>query len=221
MTIDIFEFWNGIGRSEKVHPVDREVFERLGLDGHSFNHNTLPLCFGGPLRSACVVLLYMSPGYHPSDEVYAKTREGRDNYVRRRRGNEPLGSADTPGGRWWRERTRCFRVDDKIVATNLSILNIGAYHSKEMKDPQLLAALPSSRVSLDWAQAVLFPDAVAGKRVVVCMRAAKFWGLREGRAYGRALFAPEVTRRGHMVHNELRERVIQAVRTKLLKVGHA
>jgi len=44
------------------------------------------------------------------------------------------------------------------------VLNIGAYHSTAFADYQLLAALPSCRVSLDWAQGVLFPQAVKGDR---------------------------------------------------------
>jgi len=50
------------------------------------------------------------------------------------------------------------------------------------------------------------------KRVVVCLRAARFWGLAEGHRYGRALFAPPVTRSGYMKKGPMRDKVIRAVR---------
>jgi hypothetical protein len=82
----------------------------------------------------------------------------------------------------------------------------------------LLAALPSSRVAIDWAQNVLFPDAIKGKRVVICLRSAKYWGLdpgTKGRKYGEALFAPLTVRAGHMQHGSLREEIREKVRASL------
>ena len=152
----------------------------------------------------------MSPGLAPQDEIMATTREGQDTYVRRRQGEEPLPNLDTPAGKWWTERTRCFGLDHAVIARHVAILNIGAYHSKEMNDTELLAALPSSRVCLDWAQGVLFPEAESKKRVVICLRAAKFWGLKSGQRYEGTLFAPPVTRGGHMIRGASRDEVIDA-----------
>ena len=117
--------------------------------------------------------------------------------------------------RWWESRTKCYGPWEELQS-KIAILNIGAYHSKKFKDRPLLAALPSSRVSLDWAQRVLFPSAIRGDRVVVCLRAAKFWGLTEGERYGRALFAPFVTRRGHMRDFEMRSTIIRKVQRAVL-----
>ncbi len=103
------------------------------------------------------------------------------------------------------------------MRTKFAILNIGAYHSEKFVDRPLLAALPSSRVSIDWAQHVLFPEAIAGRRVVVCLRSAKFWGLKEGKRYGKALFAPPVTRRGHMIHGRERNAIIREVKAALVR----
>jgi hypothetical protein len=107
-----------------------------------------------------------------------------------------------------------------IAASGIAFLNIGAYKSREMNDTELLAALPSSRVCLDWAQQELFPAAEAGKRVVICLRAAKFWGLKPGTDYPGALFSPKVNRAGDMLRKEpadreYRERAINSVRTAL------
>jgi hypothetical protein len=217
---DIFDFWSQIEPNKNIHPSDERVFSRLGPDGHGFNHKTLPACFMGPLRTAPVVLLFMSPGLSKRDEDLAKDKETQDYYVRRRQGNEPLPDAGLPGSTWWTERTKCFetdQIDAARIRSNLAVLNISAYHSKEMKDPQLLAALPSSRVCLDWAQNILFPAAEAGERVVVCLRAVKFWGLSSMVKYDGTLYAPPVTRGGHMVQGPTRNEVIKAVRAALCR----
>jgi len=67
-------------------------------------------------------------------------------------------------------------------------------------------------MSLDWAQTVLFPEAEAGKRVVICLRAAEFWGLGRGQKYGASLFSPAVTRGGHMLNGPMKDEVIEATR---------
>ena len=81
----------------------------------------------------------------------------------------------------------------------------------------MLAALPSSRVSIDWAQRVLFPEAMSGRRVVICLRAARYWGLQDGKRYGRALFAPLVARNGHMIHKPLRSVVVREAKDALAR----
>jgi hypothetical protein len=97
----------------------------------------------------------------------------------------------------------------------VAVLNIGAYHSRAFADTPLLAALPSSRMSIAWAQKVLFPQAISGDKVVICLRATHFWGLEMGRKYGHSLFAPHVTRGGHMKHNKMRKQIIKAVKAKI------
>jgi hypothetical protein len=218
--MDFFEFWSQIGPNDHIHPSDKDVFRRLGLDGHGFNHETLPGCFMGRLRTAPVVLLFMSPGLSDEDAASAKSQKWREWHVHQRGGDEPLPSMDTSAGKWWAKRTRIFSEDHEIIRSRVAFLNIGAYKSKEMKDPELLAALPSSRVCLDWAQTKLFPDAESKKRVVVCLRAAKFWGLKPGMVYEGTLFAPNVTRAGDMLKKEprdrdIREQVREAVRHAL------
>lgn len=92
-------------------------------------------------------------------------------------------------------------------------MNIGAYHSKNFVDHDLLASLPSSRAAIDWAQGVLFPE--AGKRVVICMRSAHYWGLQPGNQYGKGLFAPHTTRGGHMRRGPMRDKIIRAAQRAL------
>ena len=206
----IFKFWAKVGPSEKVHPADEQVLSHVD---HGFDLTCLPGCFGGPLRTAPVVLLYLSPGWSKEDVILAKSKAHQQHYVRQRRGWAPLPDSIEHAGawRWWKSRTAIFG-EWADLRSKISTFNIGAYHSKVFVDAPLLAALPSSRVSLDWAQNVLFPQAIAGKRIVICMRAARFWGLQEGVRYGRSLYAPSVTRSGHMCLGEMRDQIIRAVR---------
>jgi len=215
MATDIFRFWSGIRLTGGAHPADHEVLSRVQ---HNFDLRCLPACFHGPLRSAPVVPLYLSPGLSEQDYTDAETRGGRARYRRRWDGNEPLwGPEDHERAwRWWKSRTACFG-DWRDLRTKVAILNIGAYHSRTFADAPLLAALPSSRVSIDWAQHVLFPEAIAGRRAVVCLRSARFWGLQEGKHYGKALFAPPVTRGGHMKRDPMRDAVIREVEAVLAR----
>jgi hypothetical protein len=168
----------------------------------------LPACFGGRLRDAPIVQLYLSPGFSESDVAEAKTDEGKDYYLRRWQGYEPSKSS------WMKRRTKVFGDWEK-VKDKIALLNIGAYHSTNVKSYASLLALPSSRVSLAWAQSVLFPDAEIGKRIVICMRSAAYWGLDTGRRYGDSLFVPRVNRSGHLLNNVENRQLIKLVQSKI------
>ena len=195
MSMDIFQFWSEVGESDKVHPKDRYVLDRVR---YNFDLKCLPGCFMGPLRTAPVVLLYLSPGWHESDIVEATSPEGCDRHYQRRKGCQSLPGPDDHRAtwEWWRARTRVFGEWEQL-RTKIAILNICAYHSKEFEDHPLLVALPSSRVSLEWAQTMLFRQAIDGELTVVCMRAARYWGLRKEWQKGK-VFVPAVTPGGHM-----------------------
>jgi hypothetical protein len=208
--IDIFDFWSQIKRGERIHPSDKEVFGRIDAERHGFQLDCLPGCFAGPLKTARIVLLYLSPGHDQSTTIDARTKEGKDHHFRTYQGNEPLRD-NGPGRRWVESRTKNFGGYEAIKR-NLAVLNIGAYHSKDVKDYASLLALPSSRVSLAWAQDQLFPDAEAGKRIVICLRSAAYWGLETGKRYKGTLFAPPVNRGGHMINGPEKEKIIELVR---------
>lgn len=211
MAPDIFKFWSRLAPGDHHHPDDRAVFNRM--PGHEFDLNLLPGCFMGRLRSAPIVLLFLSPGKSEED----KPSPGlADWHARTRTGNEPLVSRSVhPAAyKWWTERTAWLGPPEELV-DKVAVLNIGAYHSKNVTNYGVLAALPSSRMSLDWAQSVLFPDAEKGERVVICLRAARYWGLEPGRRnYPGTLFAPLVTRGGH-VHKSERRDIVDTVRRVL------
>jgi hypothetical protein len=124
--VDIFEFWSKIGRGEKIHPADRGAFARMDAKRHGFRLDCLPAAFGGRLRDAPIVLLYLSPGFSQADLAAAKTNEGKDFYVRRWQGYEPAATS------WTRSRTKNFG-DWEIVRQKVAVLNIGAYHSTNVR----------------------------------------------------------------------------------------
>jgi hypothetical protein len=224
MTVDLFRFWSTLkvdqlkfGSGQFAHPADQAVLSRVK---HGFDLFCWPGCFSGPLKEAPIVLLYLSPGLSERDRSNASNRAKRELYADREFGRRPLSDRDhhAEAWKWWRDRTRVFERDAEIARNAFAILNIGAYHSRSVPDPSVLAALPSSRVSLDWAQQILFPQAIAGDRIVICLRAARFWGFHAGKTgerYGKGLFAPAVNRGGHMLKNSLRQEVVAAVRKKL------
>lgn len=214
--MDIFEFWSRIGDSDFRHPADAKVFDRVR---HKFERDCLPAAYTGPLRTAPVVLLFLSPGYTKYDADHATTEEGRAYYRKQRTGlaSLPLAGKHPPAWKWWSKVVRQFGVDPAENAGKISILNIGAYHSEKFHDPHMLAALPSSRAGLDWAQGVLFPQAEAGERVVVCLRSSRTWGLgNEERRHGTSLFVPPCTPNGMMHRGEFRLEVEAAVRQALV-----
>lgn len=203
------------------HPADRHVLKRVP---HAFPHTAPPNPFFGPLRSAPVVLLYLSPGLDAFDEAAAADPSFRDFFHRQWSGVAPLPSEEEyrPWWQWWSRRAAQFGLDPLAVRDRLAFLNISPYRSKTFSDWHMLAALPSSRAALDWAQGVLFPQAYDGERIVVCMRSSKYWGLapRPGDApWGRGLYVLPFTQSGYLLHGEGRERVAAAVREKLGFVG--
>jgi hypothetical protein len=159
------------------------------------------------------VLLYLSPGFSERDITDAKSEKGKDYRARSWLGDEPLRDYG-PGLQWVASRTKTFG-EYSTIQDKLAIFNIGAYHSTDVKSFASLLALPSSRVSLDWAQATLFREAEEGKRIVICMRSAAYWGLDTGREYGSGLFVPQVTRSGHFVNNDKNRRLVEIVRKRL------
>ena len=217
MATDLFKFWRQIGATDFVHPEDAPTFKRL-KGQHGFNLNCLPLSFSGPLRHARVVLLYLSPGLPKTLVEQSKTPEFQRLYAYQRTGRASLPGPDSPGHKWRMGRL-AFLGDWQKHRDRIAVFNIGAYHSTKFIDHDVLASLPSSRIALDWAQSVLFPEAEAGKRVVICMRAAKYWGLRAGETYGKSLFAPNTTRGGHMLADEQRKIIVRRAQRALKRSG--
>ena len=214
MPTDLFDFWAECPTEAHLHPQDAATFGRAGDIG--FDLRCLPSNVWGPLRTAPVVLLYLTPGFSPTDVAYADSARGQATYGRRRQGFEPLDSQEEheAGWRWWTRRTKAFG-EPEAIRDKLAILNLGAYHSKRFEDSHALMALPSSRIALDWAQAVLFPSAERGERVVVCLKKPRAWGLTVGMRYPGTLHAPRTNVAGNMAIGEDCDRVVEAIRDAL------
>lgn len=210
----IFDFWAGCPEQAEAHPSDAKVLNRVS---HGFDLEVPPIAYTGPLRTAPVVVLFLSPGLGPFDRKHAQTQDGRSWYHAQRSGHAWLPTIEEHYGAWtwWSRIVRQFDVEPMRVRDRLAILNIGAYHSENFHDWHMLNALPSSRVTLDWAQHVLFPEAECGDRIVVCLRSAKFWGLRKGECNGGALYAPTHSRSGFMGKGPLRDKISANVRERI------
>ncbi|WHU02595.1 hypothetical protein [Sphingomonas sp. NIBR02145] len=208
MNEDIFDFWNRCARGSFVHPDDSKVLARID---HHFDLNCLPAPFTGPLKTAKIVLLFLAPGLGRDgfDRKHAETDSGKDWYATQLSGFAPLPGPlqHKPHFQWWTSKAKQLGIPTEWAANNLAVLDLAPYHSASFHDARFLAALPSVRVCVGWAQRVLFPQAIAGERMVLCLRSPEFWGLKRGSVEGRALYSPDVTRGGHMLHGVLRKMV--------------
>lgn len=119
MTVDIFKFWAQVRRNETIHPADREVLARIE---HGFDTKCLPNCMMGPLRTAPVVMLYLSPGLSTQDRRDARTEQGQQRYEKIRRGNQPLPGPDEHRSafNWWTQRTNVFSMDWQRLRENIA-----------------------------------------------------------------------------------------------------
>lgn len=206
----LVEFWRDVPGDATWHPADHDILHRVS---HGFQLDCLPGPFKGRLLTAPVVLLALSPGYLPWDSVHARSAAAQNYYARSRKGDHDLPSSDEhEGSEGWSKRIiKQFGVDYDEARSKVAFVNMGAYKSKDFKDWSMLSALPSSRAAVSWAQSELFPQAEAGKRIVVCLRSSKYWGLDEG-AFGESLFVPKFTRGGIMCHGEMRDHIVACVR---------
>jgi hypothetical protein len=119
MPPDIFEFWSRMPRGANIHPDDQPIFDRLNPKKHGFQLGCLPASFNGPLRTAGLILLYLSPGFEGHEVRDAKTPEWQDYYFRRWQGNEPI-RADAS---WVKSRTAYFGNWEDL--RHSAVLNIG------------------------------------------------------------------------------------------------
>src|SRR4051794_13275778 len=102
---EIFEFWSRIERGARIHPDDIKIFERMDAERHGFQLQCLPGCFAGKLKSAPIVLLFLSPGFSAADVDDANSNAGKDYRFKSWQGDEPFRD-DGPGHLWLASRTK-------------------------------------------------------------------------------------------------------------------
>jgi hypothetical protein len=215
MSRDIFQFWSEMPENSYVHPEDQPVLDRCA---HNFELGCCAGPYAGPLRTASVVFLFLSPGLDNDDVKHCASEDGKLYYAKQRSGIYELPDEATrpPAFKWLNKIINQFGIDYEQARTTVAMLNIAAYKSKDYKDWSMLAALPSSRICLDWAQSVLFPQAERGERVVVCLRSRKYWGLGENQSTG-SLFAPLHNRNAMTHRGYVRTAVTEAVQRAVLQ----
>jgi len=145
---DIFEFWSGLPGNAHYHPADRVVLERVKPQ---FRLDCLVAPFMGRLRTAPVVLLFLSPGFVESDRSDASSATAQAYYARRRIGDCDLPSEQEHASalRWAKPILRQFALEYDSVRSTVAFLDIAAYKSRGFRDWKMLTALPSCRVTLD------------------------------------------------------------------------
>jgi hypothetical protein len=221
-TENFLRFWAKAIPNVQVHPDDVAA-----LDGnrHDLARDVLVGPFMGPVRAAPVVLLTLNGGLGKEgvEQREATIPSAREEMARNLLGDAPLPSfATNPGGREWTERLLAqFGLCYESAAPKVAFINLIPYRSMSgSQDMRMAKLLPSSRMVLAWAHDTLFPEGEAGKRVVVCLRSARAWGLDPDTPQrGQSLFTPYFNRRGIMCHvdrngepSPMREKVGTAVR---------
>ena len=212
-TEDFLQFWTKAIPNLHVHPDDAAELER---NHHALALDTLVGPFMGPVRTAPVVLLTLNPGFSTGEaREAAQIPAARESMANNLGGDAPLPAwVGNPSGReWTTRRLRQFGLGYEDAEARIAFINLIPYRSREgAKDMRMADRLESSRMVRAWARDTLFPEAVAGERVVVCLRSAKQWGLVPDTKRGAALFAPKVTRGAFMEHVPMREEIGVAVR---------
>jgi hypothetical protein len=220
MSTDIFDFWSKIGPRAQIHPSDDEYFKKPTIFEPDMKKGALPGAFMGPLRSARVVLLATNAGVWNFDMTADRKKKIADWHVETRKGNEPLPCIDinpeTYG--WWTQKAVLFAPgrSPQELRSKMAFLSVVAYHSKKFDGGEWSVELPSSRVSVEWANDVLFERARKKECVVVCAQARKHWIKSEVTGH---LFAPNITY-WNMHHKKpadeaIRTRVMAAIREAL------
>lgn len=193
-----------------MHPKDKDDVDLLFKKMRK-NLNTFPCPFWGPILTAKVVLCYAGPG-STEHKIYGSDRKNaRDpNWVKERvrsfDGKTPINfSLLHPTARaWFSGRIGSILGVSKEVAEEyggeVAVVDLTAYRGVNTAWEEV-AFLPSTQVMRSWAKEVLFVDAIREKRVVLVMRANKWWGVPSGPWKRGNLFAPACTRSGYPILN--------------------
>ena len=174
-----------------VLATDANALERFNVgttERHRFDLSLFPEPFFGA-RNAPVVVLNLNPGWSPGDAaVHAQERFAEMSRRSLKHALQPYPflhlqpTGQTPGGDWWRQRTRELSEDVgfDLVATKLACIQFAAYHSKEYAPAS--PRLPSQNYSFS-----LVREAIARGAEIVVMRSVTLWlsAVPELATYGR------------------------------------
>ena len=221
-TTDYLAFWSKAIPNLHVHPDDEAA---LKSNPHEFALDTLVGPWMGPIRTAPVVILMLNGGMAGNGEEAraAQMPTARESMAHNLTGDAPLpnweGIGNPAGREWTTRRLNQFGVSYKAASDKVAVVNLIPYRSKEgAKDIRMADRLESCRVLRSWMHYTIFKEAEAGKRVVICMRSHRHWGLERGTNRGVSLFSPVCNRAGFTLHDE-RAPIGQAVRRAVFKTA--
>lgn len=153
-----------------------QVFNARAENRHSYDTSLFPEPFFGSL-DAPVVVLNLNPGWSPDDAAVhaqplfaAMSRSSLAHQLKPYPFLHLQPTCETPGGKWWRQRTRELSEDlgfDK-VAQRLACIQFAPYHSLEYHVGSPL--LPSQEYSF-----FLVREAMARGAEIVVMRSVRLW----------------------------------------------
>jgi len=153
-----------------------EAFNARSGNQHRFDLSLFSEPFLGSL-SAPVVVLNLNPGWSPYDAaVHSQPEFGRMSRRSLEHQLQPYPvlhlqpAGDTPGSRWWRQRTRELAegIGLEAVARGLACVQYAQYHSKEYTQKSHL--LPSQEYGF-----ALVRQAMARHAEIVVMRSYPLW----------------------------------------------
>lgn len=201
------------GKERWVHPLDQGDV-RLLLKRTKPKLITFPSPFFGRLLSAPLVLCYASPGVSKKKldlDVHDARRRG---WIEKRlRSLNGRTAIDFDGlhndSREWviRQLKSLLHVshdDAKKLGGKVAILELSAYRGVRTEWDEV-GLLPTTNLTREWAKAVLFPEAIAKKRVVIVLRAAQWWALPPPPWRDGHLFVPKTTPGALIVSNSSRK----------------
>lgn len=158
---------------------DKALLERFNARApakYRFDTSLFPEPFFGA-SDAAVVVLNLNPGWSPEDAVVhadptfaAMCRRSLEHTLKPYPFLHLQPDSNTPGGRWWRQRTRELAMDVgfELVARQLACIQFAPYHS-----PEYTASspwVPSQDYSL-----YLVRQAIARGAEILVMRSASLW----------------------------------------------
>lgn len=153
-----------------------QAFNARAAEKYRFDTSLLPEPFFGSLE-ALVVVLNLNPGWSPDDTAVhaqptfaAMSRSSLAHQLKPFPFLHLQPTGETPGGRWWRQRTRELASDVgfDLVAKRIACIQFAPYHSSEYHtgSPQL----PSQEYNF-----FLVRQAMARGAEVVVMRSVSLW----------------------------------------------
>jgi hypothetical protein len=203
-TQDLFQFWAGAKKTNfMVHPADEPVLRKYARS-YQFPLDTLVGPFMGPARNAPIILLYANGGRSAEDLAPSWIEAQLQSYADHLSGEAllPLFEAHPPARRWTEGRIKPLGIPYGEARKQIAFLNIVPYKTQDTSGwsrkafRDLIEELPSVGIMRHWLHDVLIPEAIAEKRLVVCLRSAGLWGLEPGEPRRGGLFTPRPNRGG-------------------------